>query len=487
VESLSALDAEFLHLEDDVTTLHIGGVATFAGPMPSYDDFVAMLESKLHAIPRYRQRVERVPLELGRPVWVDDPHFSARNHIFHTALPSPGDDAALCRLVGRLMSHRLDRSRPLWETWMVEGLGEDGWALIFKVHHAMVDGVAGVALLGAVLDVEPVTEIADPRPWEPAPAPSSVERVTSAWRGLAADVGDLLGAVPGAVARPDRTLRSAGEAVRGLMGFGRHVAPTAPLSIEGPIGPHRSWAHAEVSLADVKAIREAFGGTVNDVVQAAITAGFRDLLADLGDDPDQAVVRTGVPVSVRRDDGSGVPDNRVSTLLVELPVHLTDPLERYAVVQERLAEAKASHMSEVGETLTHLADLAPPMAVEMASKAALWASHQVTQRSVNTVTTNVPGPQFPLYCLGRQMQDYLPYVPIADGVRVGIAILSYDGTISFGVSADQGSVPDPGPLARGSAAGVAELLALARPRSKQAKSSASAPSRSRPKKQESGS
>jgi WS/DGAT/MGAT family acyltransferase len=461
VESLSALDAEFLHLEDGVTTLHIGGVATFPGPMPSEAEFVALLESKLHRIPRYRQRVEGVPLDLGRPIWVDDPSYATTNHVHRTALAAPGDDAALCRLVGRVMGHQLDRSRPLWETWMVEGFEDGGWGLLFKVHHCMVDGVAGVGLLGAVLDVEPSEQVADPEPWTPQPAPSGTERVLGAWAGAAAEVARLAGGIPDAVLHPQRSAQAAVDIGRGLLGFGRSMAPTPELAIEGPIGPHRTWAHAQVSLADVKLVGRTFGGTVNDVVLAAISGGLRDLLVELGDDPDTAVVRTGVPVSVRRDDGAGVPDNRVSTLLVELPVHLADPLERLELVGERMAAAKASAMSELGEQVAHLADLAPPMALDLGSRAALWASHHVVQRSVNTVTTNVPGPQFPLYCLGRQMTSYLPYVPIADGVRVGTAILSYDGQVAFGVTADQGSVPDPSPLALGAAAGVRELVALA--------------------------
>ena len=171
MESMSALDAEFLHLEDDVTPYHIGGVAIFDGEQPSYEDLVELMEHKLHLIPRYRQRVGTVPLDLGRPVWVDDPHFSLQHHLFHTALPAPGDEAALTRLVGRLMGQRLDRSRPLWEIWLVEGLADDRWALIFKVHHCMVDGIAGVALLGAVLDLDPAAPLPDLVPWEAEPQP----------------------------------------------------------------------------------------------------------------------------------------------------------------------------------------------------------------------------------------------------------------------------------------------------------------------------
>jgi diacylglycerol O-acyltransferase / wax synthase len=462
VESLSGLDAEFLHLEDERTPYHIGGVAIFAGPPLSHEALIEAIESKLHLIPRYRQRIGTVPLELGRPVWVDDPHFSSRHHIFHTALPAPGDRGALERLVGRLMSHRLDRDRPLWEIWLVEGLADDRWALVFKVHHCMVDGVAGVGLLHAVLDLEPDAPLPDPPPWTPEPEPTGWVRVGRAWTGLARGVGEIAGAIPGAVTHPGRTAQAAADAARGLLGFGRHAVPTPALSIEGDIGPHRSWASASASLGDIKEVRKALGGTVNDVVLASVTRGMRDLLLARGDDPATAVVRVMVPVSVRRDDGDGVPDNRVSTLFVEVPVHVDDPLERLRLVRAAMDGAKGSHMAELGETVTHLVDLAPPMAVGALSRVAARLLHRLPQRTVTTVATNVPGPQLPLYCRGHQMLEYLPFVPIASRVRVGTAILSYDGTVAFGVTGDASSVPEVAVVADGAADEVAVLLALAR-------------------------
>lgn len=471
MDSLSALDAEFLHLEDEVTTVHIGGVAVLAGPAPTYDEFVDMLASKLHRIPRYRQRVVTVPFELGRPVWVDDPHFAIGFHVRHTALPSPGDDEALERLVGRLMGHRLDRNRPLWEVWLVEGLSDGRWALVFKVHHCMVDGIAGVGLLSTVLDVAPDAELPVPPPWAPDAEPSAAEKVLHAWRGLADDVAHRLAEAPGALAHPAETARAAADGARGLLNWGRHVAPTPDLSIEGAIGPHRAWAQAETSLAEIKQIRAALGGTLNDIVVAAITAGLRDLLLAHGDDPSTAVVRTLVPVSVRREDGHGVPDNRVSGILLELPVQVADPRERLAAVQAACAEGKASHMAELGEAVTHAADLLPPMLLGTASRLIVRILHHLPQQSITTVCTNVPGPQFPLYCLGREMLGYLPYVPLMDGVRVGTAILSYNGRVAFGVTGDLDSVPDVAVVTDGILGALAEMRALAAPR----------PARSRPR------
>lgn len=461
MDTLSALDAQFLHFEDDVTTLHIGGVAVFEGPAPTYDEFVDSFEAKLPRIPRYRQKVLSVPLGLGRPIWSDDEHFATQNHVLHTALPSPGGDDALTNLVGRIMGHRLDRNRPLWQIWLVEGLADDRWALVFKVHHCMVDGVAGVGLLHAVLDLDPNAEIPPPEPWSPQPPPPPVERVRAAWAGALGDLGRLLANVPAAVTDPAETAKGLADTAKGVVGFTKHAAPVPHLSIEGGIGPGRSWAHSSIRIADIKTVRNAFGGTLNDVVLACVARGFRDLLRARGDDPDASVVRTEVPVSVRHEDGQGVPDNRVSLMLIELPVHLARPTDRLEAVRRAMTEAKASHMADVGEAVTHLADLAPPMVVQAISRVASQAAHHVHQRIITTVTTNVPGPQFPLYCLGRHMEEYLPYVPIADGARVGVAILSYDGIIAFGVTGDQDSVPEVDVVAAGAVDELNDLLAMA--------------------------
>lgn len=457
MDQMHTLDAEFLHLEDHVGHLHIGGIALFDGPAPSEADLSGLLAAKLHLIPRYRQRVRTVPFELGRPVWVDDPHFHLPYHLRHTALPAPGDDAALCRLMGRLMSQPLDPERPLWETWLVEGLADDRWALIFKVHHCMVDGISGVGLLSAFLDLDPDAAVPTPRPWTPEPEPSGARMVLGAWSGLAGDLADRVRELPGAALHPERTARAVVSSLEGFIGLGRHLRATPPVSLEGAIGPHRTWAHSSVDLATLKQIGAARGGTVNDVVLSAVTRGYRDLLLAHGDDPAHAGIRTLVPVSVRHDDGEGVPDNRVSVLLLELPVERTDPGERFAVVHDRMVALKASHMAEAGEWLTSTVDLAPPMVVGQLSRLAVRAARRLPQHSVNTITTNVPGPQFPLYCRGRRMLEYRPFVPIFHGMRVATAILSYDGTVSFGVTGDYDTVPDVAVLADGIAAGVHEL------------------------------
>jgi diacylglycerol O-acyltransferase len=458
MDRMHTLDAEFLHLEDGVGHLHIAGIAVFEGAAPSEQELCDLIESKLHLIPRYRQRVRTVPLELGRPVWVDDPHFHLRYHVRHTALPAPGDDATLCRLMGRLMSQPLDPDRPLWETWLVEGLADDQWAIIFKVHHCMVDGISGVGLLTALLDIDPNASIAAPQRWTPEPEPTGASMVLGAWAGLVEDLVDRAQEIPGAVRHLDRTARAVVSTLEGFIGFGRNLRTTPPLSIEGSIGPHRSWAHSSVDLGDVKKIGATFGGTVNDVVLAAVTQGYRDLLVAHGEDPAEAVIRTLVPVSVRHGDGEGVPDNRVSALLLELPVDVADPVEQLTAVRERMSNLKASHMAEAGEWLTSTADLAPPIVIGQLSRLAVRAAGRLPQHSVNTVTTNVPGPQFPLFCLGRQMVGYRPFVPIFHGIRVATAILSYDGRIEFGVTGDYDTMPDVALLADGAVAAIENLV-----------------------------
>ena len=461
MDRLSLLDAEFLDLEDGIAHMHMAGISVFEGPPPPLEDVVRGLEAKLHLIPRYRQRVRSVPLELGRPVWADDPHFRLDYHVRHTALPQPADDAALCRLIGRLMSQPLDRDRPLWELWMVENLPGRQWALITKIHHCMVDGISGVDLLTVILDAQPDVVLPLPQPWTPAPEPGAAALVLDAWAGLAGDLGGWLRRAPSWLRHPSDALDAASQTGRGLRAFARHLASTPPASIDGAIGPHRAWAHTSASIADVSAVRKAFGGTLNDVVLAAVSGGYRQLLAHRGEDPDLAVVRSLVPVSTRGADARGVFDNRVSAFLMELPVHLAEPLERLGAVRERMADLKGSHMAESGELVIRVGNLAPPMVVGTVSRLASRLMHQLPQRAINTVTTNVPGPQFPLYCLGREMLAYYPYVPISHGVRVGTAILSYNGQLAFGVTGDAETAADVGVLADAIAAGITELRDLA--------------------------
>lgn len=457
MERLSVLDAEFLQVEDGIAHMHIAGVSVFEGPPPALEEMTAMMAAKLHRIPRYRQRVRSVPFELGRPVWVDDPHFVLEYHVRHTALPAPGGDLALRRLMARLMGQELDRERPLWELWLVEGLEDDRWAIISKVHHCMVDGVTGVDLLTIVLDLERDVALPEPEPWSPEVEPSGLAKVLDAWSGLVADGLGLLRQAPDAVRDPLGALRGLRDVGGGLRRFAAHLSTTTPTTLEGTIGPHRAWAHATVSIDEVRAIRKGIDATLNDAVLGVLAGAYRELLLHRGEDPDTTVLRSLVPVSVRAPDARGVLDNRVSALLVELPVHLADPRERVQLMHEEMQRLKASHMSDAGELVVRLGDLAPPMVVGPLMRTATRMLARHPQRSVNTVTTNVPGPQLPLYCLGREMTAYYPYVPLSHGVRVGTAILSYNGQLSFGVTGDYDTASDVEVLADAIPTGFAEL------------------------------
>ena len=461
MERLNPLDAVFLEVEDGVTHMPIASCSVFEGPAPSYDDVVASLAAKLPQIPRYRQRIHRVPLGLGRPVWVDDPGFDIRYHVRRTAVPAPGGEEEVRALMGRVMGVELDRRRPLWETWVVEGLEGGAWALISKIHHCMVDGVSGTDLLSVALDASPDAELTAVVPWTPEAQPSSLQLVTDAVRDLVATpLRDLEHALP-ALRHPGRVVRRAADLGRGARTIGAALRATPPTSVDGPIGPHRRWVPARATLDDVKLVKRAFGGTINDVVLAAVSGGWRALLLARAEDPSEVVLRSLIPVSLRTADARGVPDNRVSAIFLELPVEVADPVERLAEVRARMDDLKASHEFEAGEVLTHLAGYLPAGLTAEALRLLTTTARTFGQRSCNTVVTNVPGPQQPLYLCGRRLVEHLPFVPLSHGVRIGTAVLTYDGKVAFGVTGDYDTAPDVGVLARGIEDAVAELVKLA--------------------------
>jgi diacylglycerol O-acyltransferase len=455
--TMSPLDASFLHIEDDKSHMHIGSVAIFEGPAPSYESVCAMVESKLALVPRYRQKVRFVPFGLGRPVWVDDPHFNLIYHVRQTALPIPGGNEELRNLVGRVMSQQLDRSKPLWEMWMVEGLDAGRWALLSKVHHCMVDGVSGTDLLSVVLDMardaEPptVSEI-----WHPRPEPTSAQILREALVERAVSPYEMLRSARAATRAPRELVSRLNETAHGLAAM-RGLLRSAQSTLNGPIGPHRRWAWARSQLSDVKAVRAALGGTVNDVVLAVITNGFRELLQSRGEAVAEQTVRTMVPVSVRAASERGTYNNRVSAMFAELPVGIADPVERLDSIRTQMEGLKESKQAVAGEVLTSLSGFAPPMLLSLGTRVFM----RFPQRSLNTVTTNVPGPQFPLYAAGRRMLEAFPYVPLAGTVRIGIAIFSYDGMLNFGITGDYDTAADVGVLAGGIEAGMSELLGVA--------------------------
>jgi len=454
MERLSPQDASFLHIESDNSPMHIASVAIFEGPPPSLDQIKAMVAGKLPLVPRYRQKVRFVPLELGRPLWVDDPHFNLDYHVRYTALPAPGGDDELRALVGRVMAQQLDRAKPLWEMWAVEGLADGHWALLSKTHHCMVDGVSGTDLLTVVLDQSPEPPPPVDDTWQAEEEPSSralladavVERLVSPY--------EQLRGIRSATRAPRQLLQQATETVRGLGSLAGLVRPTPQSTLNGPIGPHRRWDWARSQLSDIKQVRAKHGGTVNDVVLSIITNGFRQLLLERGESVDGRVVRTLVPVSVRTPGERGTYNNRVSAMFAELPVGIVDARERLDSIRTQMDGLKESKQAVAGEVLTSLTGFAPPMLLALGTRLAT----RIPQRNINTVTTNVPGPQFPLYAVGRQMLEAFPYVPLAASARIGIAIFSYLGALNFGVTGDYDTAPDIGVLCRGIEDGLAELL-----------------------------
>ncbi|HEY5335078.1 MAG TPA: wax ester/triacylglycerol synthase family O-acyltransferase [Mycobacteriales bacterium] len=457
MQRLSPLDASFLHIEGASSPMHIASTAIFEGPPPSMDEIRRMVVSKLPLVPRYRQKVRFVPLEIGRPVWVDDVHFNIDYHLRHTALPSPGSDDQLRRLVGRIMSQLLDRTKPLWEMWVVEGLDDGHWALISKSHHAMVDGVSGTDLLAVMLDSEPEPSRSEPPPWQPAPETSPAEFVGAAIAERLFSPYEAFRGARSLVTRPRHLVEQLGINGKGLINLRGVLAPKEVSSLNGPIGPHRRYTWTRGSISEVKTVRKALGGTLNDVVLAAITQGFRELLLSRDEPVDGRTVRSLVPVSVRKADQKGSYDNRVSAMFAELPIGLTDPVERLHSISAQLADLKESRQAVAGETLTSLAGFAPPALLAAGTRLAT----RMPQRNLNTVTTNVPGPRVQLYAAGRRMLEAFPYVPLAGQIRLGVAIFSYLDSLNFGITGDYDANPDIEVLARGISNGLADLAKAA--------------------------
>ena len=432
---MSPMDASFLHLEGPNNPMHIGGVSIFEGPAPPFERLEEMVLSKLDIVPRYRQKVRFVPLGLGRPVWVEDPHFSLAYHLRHSALPPPGTEEVLRRTAARIFAQHLDRRKPLWEIWMLEGLSENRWALLSKVHHCMVDGVSATDLMTVMFDDSPPSP--PEQAWEPAPEPSSAELVLRTLTRQALNPSEQLRVLRAAARRPRASLDQALELVRGITSAAGLLRPLGASSLTGSIGPHRTWSCAYVHLSDVKAVRSALGGTVNDVVLTIVTGGLRELLQSRGEAVDGGV-RALVPVSVRRPGERGAYNNRVSAMFATLPVGTTDPVERLQALRTQMDGLKRSGQAVAGDVLTSLSGFAPPLLLALGGRLAARSP----SLGVQTGVTNVPGPQQPLQTLGRRLLASYPFVPLIGNIRISIAIFSYDGGLYFGVTGDYDSSRD---------------------------------------------
>ena len=463
---MSPMDASFLHLEGPMNPMHVGGLSIFEGPAPPFERLEEMVAGKLGLVPRYRQKVRFVPLGVGRPVWVDDPHFNLSYHLRHSALPAPGSDDQLRRTSARIFAQHLDRSKPLWEIWMVEGLSEGRWVLLSKVHHCMVDGVSATDLMSVMFEDD--TTPATAGSWQPAPEPSGAELALRTLTRRTISPSEQLRTVRAAVRAPRALLGQARDLLRGMTSAAWVMRPLGSSSLTGPIGPHRTWSCAQVRLSDVKALRAALGGTVNDVVLTLVSGGLRDLLEARGEPAADRTIRALVPVSVRRPSERGVYNNRVSAMVAELPVGVADPAARLDALRVQMNGLKQSKQAVAGDVLTSLSGFAPPMLLALGARLAARSP----SLGVQTGVTNVPGPQQPLHTLGRRLLESFPFVPLIGHVRISIAIFSYDGGLYFGATADYDSSSDIDILTAGVERSMAELLALLAPppaRRKQAK------------------
>ena len=438
-DRLSPLDASFLALEDDSAHMHVASVMLFDGKPPNYEDLLVGIDERLHLVPRYRQKLAFVPFNQGRPRWVDDPRLNLRYHVRYTALPDPATEAELRALAGRVFSQQLDRDKPLWELWLVEHVEGNRFAMLSKTHHALVDGISGVDIMSILFDTqpEPVTPPAPGKRWLPRPLPSSSELLGEAVLERLTVPAEVVGGMRELVSRPITAARGVRDALVGVGAMawaGLTPAPPSPYNL--PIGSHRRFTWVRASLADMKAVKNVLGGTVNDVVLATVAGALGRHLRRRGVDTEGLELRAMVPVSVRGDDAQGALGNQVAAMMATLPVRCEDPVTRLDLIHEEMQGLKEGGQAVGAQVITNLSGFAPPTLMSQAAR--LFSR----QRFFNLVVTNVPGPQFPLYLMGREMVDMFPMVPLAGGQALGVAIMSYNGHMNFGLVGDYDAMSD---------------------------------------------
>jgi WS/DGAT/MGAT family acyltransferase len=457
-DRLSALDVSFLYMETPTTAMHVGGVAVFEPPADGfdYDRLVQLISQRIGLVPRYRQKVRWVPGHLANPVWVDDPEFDVTYHVRRSALPKPGTDAQLRELVGRLQSRQLDRNRPLWEIYLVEGLEHGRVAIVTKTHHAMVDGVSAVDIGTVILDLEPTPREVPDDDWSPSREPSSLGLVTGAVTDFLAKPSGVLDTARAAVVDLRETAGKVASVAGGVLASARTIAKQAPATpLNVPIGEQRRFGMAATSLDDYKRVRKAHGGTVNDVVLATVAGALRTWLLTRGETvTPTTTVRVMVPVSVRSETQKGELGNRVSSYFVDLPVGEQSAVVRLHQVSYAMKGHKESGAAVGADALVQLSGFAPPTIHSLAARTA----STLTRRLFNLVVTNVPGPQFPLYAAGARMLAMYPVVPLAKNQAVSIGLTSYDGGVYYGLNADRDALTDVDVLASCIEESLAELV-----------------------------
>ncbi len=459
LDRLTPVDASFLHQESSVSHMHIGGLTIVEGPPPSMEEFLEQIRRRLHLVPRYRHKLAHTAIDSGRPVWIDDPSFNLDYHVRHTALPAPGQWEQLQDLTARIFSQQLDRSKPLWEMWLIEGLEDDRFALITKTHHSLIDGIAGVDLATVLFDLSP-----DPpqipysgRAWQPHPEPGTAQLLAAGLLGAVRAGGALAEGALEALTHPDRALartREAAEGVGEIVWAGLNPAPETPLNV--PIGPHRRFVGVTSQLDDFKTVKNAFGGTVNDVVLAVVAGALRSFLISRRQRTEGVELRALVPVSVRTEGEHDRGGNRIVVMRGPLPIYISDPLNRLRFVSSAMDGLKESKQALGAEVIAGAQNFAPPTILAQASRL------NFSTRLFNLIVTNVPGPQFPLYVLGREMLQAFPVAFLPENHALAIAIMSYNGQMNFGLLGDFDALPDIDSVGESIAAELATLVALAR-------------------------
>jgi WS/DGAT/MGAT family acyltransferase len=453
LDRLTAVDASFLTNEKSSAHMHVGAILIFEGPPPRYVDLVEHVRGRLKQVPRFRQRLVVPPLEAGRPLWADDVNFNLTYHIRHTALPEPGGEEELKRLAGRVFSQALDRSKPLWELWLAQGLERDRFAILTKTHHAMVDGVSGVDIGTVLFDLEPVP---DPAPveddWVPQKEPGTTELVARGISDLVAAPVQLAERAIEAVRHPEHAAKKLAEAAEGvgeIISAFADPAPDVPLNVD--IGPHRRYIWARSELATFKGIKDSLGGTVNDVVLAVVTGALRNWLKQRGIRTEGLELRALVPVSIRNQDERGELGNRIALMRGPLPVYVEDPVRRLRVISAAMEDLKRSKQALGAEVISRFNDFAPPTLLAQASRI------NFSTRLFNMIVTNVPGPQIPLYVLGRELEEVFPVAFLPQNHALAVAIMSYNGRVGFGLLADYDSMEDVETISSGIEESLAEL------------------------------
>jgi diacylglycerol O-acyltransferase len=457
-DRLTAVDASFLAQEGPTSHMHVGAVMIFDGPPPAYDDLADHVRSRLHLVPRFRQKLAFPPLETGRPLWVDDPNFNLEYHVRDTALPSPGTEQQLRALAARVHSQALDRTKPLWEMWLVQGLEGGRFALLSKTHHALVDGVSGVDLATVLFDLEPTPAEVEHSgtPWQPHDTPSAIDMAARGVRALIGLPFDAAARAVGAAARPNDALAVTREALEGIgevVWAGMNPAPETPLNVD--IGPHRRFVWVRHELSGFKKVKDAFGGTVNDVVLTVVSGALQKWLRSRGVRTEGLELRALVPVSIRARDEHHQLGNRLAAMRAPLPIYVEDPVARLRVVRQAMDGLKESKQAVGAEMLAGMQALAPPTILAQASRL------NFSTRLFNLLVTNVPGPQFPLYVLGRRLLDLFPVAFLPKRHALAVAVMSYDGGMDFGLLGDYDAMPDLEQLAAMFDESLAELLAAA--------------------------